>query len=97
MRTVWLELGCNQAPDQHLVSEIRGEKAFWSRVVQRSMQDASGVGEFENREREELKAKLRLLCQVCQEVSQTTKAKDTWPPANQAVLPTMTKISEGRT
>lgn len=49
------------------------------------------------REREELKAKLRFLCQVCQEVSQTTKAKDTWPPANQAVLPTMTKISGGHT
>ena len=61
------------------------------------MGDASGVGEFENREREELKAKLRFLCQVCQEVSQTTKAKDMWLPANQAVLPTMTKISGGRT
>lgn len=28
------------------------KRHFWSRVVQRSMGDASGVGEFENRERE---------------------------------------------
>lgn len=61
------------------------------------MEDASGVDELEKREREGLKAKLRFPCQVHQEVSQTTKAKDMWPLAKQAVLPTMTKTSRGHT
>lgn len=39
------------------------------------MEDASGVGEIENREGEEIKAKSRFPCQVHQEVSQTTRAK----------------------
>lgn len=32
-RTVVIELGINQALDQHAISEIRGEKTLWSKVM----------------------------------------------------------------
>lgn len=51
------------------------------------MEDANGVGEVENREIEELKAKPSFPFQVHQEVSQTTRAKDMWAPAEQEYYP----------
>lgn len=69
-----IELRINQALDKHIVSEIGGEK-LGSKIVQKGMEDASGVGKIENREGEEVKATPRFPCQVYQEVSQTTRAK----------------------